>query len=279
MAALTVASGFFSASETAFFYLSRDELRAFQVGRPRERMVAALLRNPDRLLTAILFWNLVTNLTYFTVSILVTRRLETEGHMTAAGLFGFSSLVAIIIFGEVIPKSLAISIRRSLSSWVSYPLAAAVRVLDPIAPSLQSITVLVRRTLWPKFEAEPYLDTDDLERAVETTELSEDLIRQERHLLHNLLDLSEITTEEVMRPRGSYLTFQPPVNLTDLGGRIPPSGYVLLTRPGGESIEGAIPILNFSSLPKEHLEQSAEEVVIVPWCASLAVTLQLLRSR
>ncbi|WP_339909524.1 CNNM domain-containing protein [Symmachiella dynata] len=279
MAALTVASGFFSASETALFYLSRDELRAFRVGKPRERMAATLLRNPDRLLTAILFWNLVTNLTYFTVSILVTRKLETEGHTAAGGLFGLGSLVAIIVFGEVLPKSLAIAIRKSLSSWVSFPLAAAVRVLDPVAPMLRSVTILVRRTLWPKFRAEPYLDTDDLERAVETTELSEDLIRQERQLLHNLLDLSEIPTEEVMRPRGSYLTFEPPVALSDLGGKIPPSGYVLLIEPGGESIEGAVPILNFSSLPKKNLEQSAEEVVVVPWCASLAVTLQLLRSQ
>ncbi len=279
MAALAVVSGFFSGSETALFYLSRDELRAFQLGNPRERMAAALLRKPDRLLTAILFWNLVVNLTYFTVSIVVARKLETEGHPAAAGLYSFMSLAGIIIFGEVIPKSLAISIRIRLASWVSYPLAFAVRVLDPLAPYLRTVTILARRTIWPKFQGEPYLDTEDLEKAVEATELSETLIQQERQLLHNVLDLSEITAEEIMRPRGSYLTFEAPVNLSDLGGKIPPSGYLILTQPGEEAIDSAIPILDFSALPKRHLEQSAENVVIVPWCATLAVTLQSLRKQ
>jgi len=40
MSLLSLASGFFSGSETAMFYLSRDELRAMQVGRPRQRLVA-----------------------------------------------------------------------------------------------------------------------------------------------------------------------------------------------------------------------------------------------
>ncbi|GIS62532.1 MAG: hypothetical protein CM1200mP2_47570 [Planctomycetaceae bacterium] len=55
MAGLILASGFFSSSETALFYLSRDDLIAFRVGRRRQRMVADLLADPDRLLTAVLF--------------------------------------------------------------------------------------------------------------------------------------------------------------------------------------------------------------------------------
>lgn len=279
MLCLVVASGFFSSSETALFYLTRDELREFRIGKPRQRLAAELLRDPDRLLTAVLFWNLIINLTYFTVSIFVARRLEHGNHSAAAGLFSFGSLIGIIIMGEVIPKSLAISSHKLLASWVSYPLTAAVRFLDPLAPYLRTVTGLARRTIWPKFRAEPYLDTEDLEKAVEATELSETLIQQERQLLHNVLDLSAITAEEAMRPRGSYLTFEAPVHLSDLSGQTPPSGHLLLTKPGGESIESAIPILNFSMLPQKNLEACAEETVIVPWCANLANTLQLLRER
>ena len=75
MLGLICASAFFSASETALFYLSHDELRAFRSGRPRERIVAALMADPERLLTGILFWNLVINLSYFAVSVVVARRM------------------------------------------------------------------------------------------------------------------------------------------------------------------------------------------------------------
>ena len=55
MALLRVASGFFSSSETTLFYLSHDELRLFRIGKPRERLVAELLLDADRLLTGVLF--------------------------------------------------------------------------------------------------------------------------------------------------------------------------------------------------------------------------------
>ncbi|HEX6987250.1 MAG TPA: CNNM domain-containing protein, partial [Planctomycetaceae bacterium] len=57
MLALVAASAFFSASETALFYLSPDELRSMRAGPPREQAAAALLGSPDRLLTGLLFWN------------------------------------------------------------------------------------------------------------------------------------------------------------------------------------------------------------------------------
>lgn len=131
MAGLIVASGFFSGSETAIFYLSRDELRVMQMGKPRERMVAELLRDPDRVLTAILFWNLLINLTYFAVSVVTARQLVRGGYSGLAGLISFLALAAIIVFGEIVPKSLSITLRRHIAVLVSYPLALAVRILDP----------------------------------------------------------------------------------------------------------------------------------------------------
>lgn len=279
MLCLIVVSGFFSSSETALFYLSRDELRRFRVGKPRERLAAELLRNADRLLTAILFWNLVTNLTYFAVSVVVARRLGATGNPAAAGLFGIFSLFGIILFGEVLPKSVAVVFRRPLASLVSWPLAVSVRVLDPVTPVLRRVTRIVRQIFWPHITREPYLEAEDLERAVEASRLSDDVIRQERQVLHNVLDLSEIPAEEVMRPRGAYFALAAPIHLSDLKGEVPPSNYVMVRMPDSEDIEAAVPLASFASIPERHLEQAAEEVVYVPWCAKLAYTLQVLRDR
>ena len=279
MLCLIAASGFFSASETALFYLSHDELRSMRSGRTAERAVASLLSDPDRLLTAVLFWNLVTNLTYFAVSIVVAHKLHAEGYSAVAGVASLLSLALIILCGEVLPKSIAVAMRRRLATVVVWPLSAAVRVLDPVIPILSWVSLLVRRTFWPHVQREPFLQPDHLEQAIENSELSDEVIRHERQALHNILDLSEIKVEEVMRPRGTYLSLPPPVHLEHLGGNVPPSGYVVVQANGNEEIIGVIPLAALPEIPERHLEASAEDVVYVPWCASLASVLQSLRDR
>ncbi|MEX0716788.1 MAG: CNNM domain-containing protein [Planctomycetaceae bacterium] len=279
MAALACASAFFSASETALFFLSHDELRTMRVGRPRERIAAALLADPERVLTAILFWNLVVNLSYFAVSVVVTQRLARADQNAAAGLFTLAALFGLILFGEVLPKSVAAFFRRGLSALVSIPLAAAVRALDPLIPLLLRITLLAQRTFWPRLVREQTLHAEDLERAVEASRASSEVVRQERQVLHNILDLSEIPVEEVMRPRGTYLVFAPPVRLADLQGEVPAGDYLILRDPGSEELIGAIPLADRTQVSDKGIEQGAEEIVYVPWCAKLSYVLQLLRDR
>lgn len=279
MAVLTLVSGFFSASETSLFFLSRDELRLLRIGKPRERVVASLLSDPDRLLTGVLFWNLVVNLSYFAVSVVVAQRLSRAGWTAWAGGFGVLGLVAIILFGEVLPKSLAVVLRQRLATLLGWPLAAALRVIDPVSNALNAVTRVARRVFWPHLEREPYLRAVDLERAVLNSELSDDVIRQERLVLHNILDLTDITVEEIMRPRGNYVCLPEPVSLDDLHGEVSPGDYVVVRGDDDEAIEGAVPLNGFSALPAEHLENAAEDVVNVPWCATVADTLQSMRDR
>lgn len=276
MLGLICASAFFSASETALFYLSHDELRAFRSGRPRERIVAALMADPERLLTGILFWNLVINLLYFAVGVVIARQLAREGATAVAGLIGLGSLFGIILFGEVVPKSGAVVFRRRLAVLVCWPLAAAIRLIDPALPLLQRMALVARRTMYPGLKREPFLDTEDLERAVDEAEISAELARQERQVLRNILELSEIRVEEAMRPRGTYLALVPPVSPGQLEGQVPPGNYLVLLSDEGTDIESVVPLAEFVSLPEGNLEQSAERVVYVPWCATLSTTLQLL---
>lgn len=274
MGGLVLGSGFFSACETALFSLSREEVRLFRLGKSHERVVATLLRDPDRLLTAILFWNLIVNLTYFALSVVVSQRLSSSGHQIAAGTIGVASLVMLILGGEVIPKSVAVVFPQRLAFWFCYPLAIAVGVLDPVSPGLNKISRLARRTFWPHIAKEPYLDADDLERAVDLSHLEVDVARHERQILHNILDLTDIRVEEVMRPRGSYLAIEEAFRLSDVGHEPPPGDCVLIVEPGTENISAAIPLAHVAHLPERDLAAKTEPVVVVPWSARLATTLQ-----
>lgn len=270
--ALTCASGFFSGSETAIFYLSRDELRQFSKGKPSEQIVAFLAADADRLLTAVLFWNLLINLSYFAVAGVIAKRLADAGMTAAAGFFGVGSLLAIILFGEVLPKSLSIVFRKRIAVIVSWPLAISVKVLDPVIPLLQNISKLLRRTFWPHIEKEPYLHSEDLERAVDASGASEEVIRHERQILHNILDLSEMLVEEAMRPRGTYFTFNSPLELDDLKKITPNTDYIILRKNDSDSdeIDRIIPLTELSFFTEKTLNQKTQRIIHVPWCANLS---------
>ncbi|HBN79434.1 MAG TPA: hypothetical protein DD473_27165, partial [Planctomycetaceae bacterium] len=140
MIALTVASAFFSGSETAVFSLTRDDLQGFRNGKPGEKQIVQLLIDPSRLLTAILFWNLVINLSYFAVSVVVARRLLINGYESVGWLLSIFGVVSIILFGEVLPKSLSVVIPGAISRLVVWPLSISVRLLDRVLPILAVIT-------------------------------------------------------------------------------------------------------------------------------------------
>ncbi len=279
MLGLIFASAFFSGSETALFYLSHNEVRGFRSGPQRQRMVAALLSNPDRLLTAVLFWNLVINLSYFATSVVITHRLTAENQTMAAGFFGLASLGLIILLGEVLPKSTAVVFRVQIAPIISWPLSLAVRLLDPVLPPLLHITRLARRTFWPHLKREYHLDEDDLERAVEISHPSDDKIRKERLLLHQILDLSEIVVGEAMRPRGTFLTVNRPADISLLKTEEIPGDVIAFRKSGTDDIDGATTLTDLSSFPQNRLDAVAEEIIHVPWCATLAYTLQLFRDR
>lgn len=275
MLCLLVGSGFFSASETALFFLSTDELQAFaQNRRHSEEIVVALLKQPDRLLTAVLFWNLLINLTFFACGVVISGKLVSEGHRATAGAFGIFSLTLMIIFGEVVPKSCAVMFRQSLARLVSFPLAFAVQLFDPLAPTFDTVTKSLRRVFWPDIRREQYLHPEDLEQAIENSASNKSVLRQERQVLHNILNLSEIPVEEVMRPRGTYRAMRAPVHLSDLADTPIPADYLVILAPEGDDVVGAVPLASFTVLAKQNLDEAAEDVIHVPWCAPVAQVLQ-----
>ncbi|MEX0728093.1 MAG: CNNM domain-containing protein [Planctomycetaceae bacterium] len=278
MLILLVASGFFSGSETALFFLTRDDLRRMRTGRPTERMAAALMTDPDRLLTAVLFWNLVLNLAYFAVGVQVSERLIDANQTGLASLFSFVSLIVMILFGEAFPKTFAVVLRTSLAPLVSLPLAIAVRALDPLTPWLKPLARRLRRAIWPQIQNEPFLHLEDLERAVQASELTEDIVRQERAALQNILDMTETTVEEVMHPRGTYPTFRDTIHRSDLHGKIP-HGDFLVVLGQDEMPDRGVLLSGMSSLPEKNLESLAQELIHIPWCANLATALKTLKDQ
>ncbi|MFK7817798.1 MAG: CNNM domain-containing protein [Planctomycetaceae bacterium] len=277
MGCLIIGSGFFSASETAFFYLTHDKIREFASGNFRQRLVARLMSDPERLLTAVLFWNLMINLMYFAVSVIVVHRLSNAKLNVAAGVFGAVSLMFMILIGEVLPKSTAVVFRNSLAPLAAIPLAATVRVLDPLIPTLERISTSIRNWLWPDLEDEPVLSISDMEHAIEASKKTADVGVAEQHVLQNIIELSDLKAEELMRPRGMFATRTSPVSAHHLSDLDPQTDIVAVMDQSNERVVGAISIDSRVGPPAETTKVPIENVVTVPWCGSLTSTLQLMR--
>jgi len=281
MSVLIACSAFFSGSEAALFFLRPRERRQLREGTPADRAAARLLNDPDRLLSAVLFWNLVINVTYFALASIAAMDLgrSEAGGQWQAVLFAFVSLLAIIFFSEMLPKTVAVLSARRISSLVGIPLAIAVRAVDPLMPGLRTITLLSRRLILPRFVPEPYLEVSDLERAIEISKTDASLTEPERQVLQNIVSLSDIRVDEWMRPRMQFLAFRPPVTFADLEGQLTPSGYLLITGADNDEVAGAIALRQMSPVGPDRLERYAEPVLYLPWCTSVANALHQMVSR
>lgn len=281
MGFLICCSAFFSASEAALFYLRPSLRRQLENGNASQRAAGRLLEDPDRLLSAVLFWNLVINIAYFAISSMCSIKIDKDESLGQGWAIAFAvgSLLAIIFFSEMVPKSIAVINSGSIVKAVGLPLSVAVRIVDPLMPLLTAINLISRRLIWPSFTPETDLEVADIERAIEISGKDESVIRQEQAVLQNVVHLSDIRIDEWMRPRTQFEVFHPPVSLADLDGKIPSGGYLLVTESDSDEIEKAVRLDNYHKLPDENLEKFADPILYLPWSATVADALEKMSHR
>ncbi len=299
MAALAVVSAFCSACEAAFFSLRAADREAMSRGTLGDRKAVALLRDSQRLLTAILFWNLIANFAFFTLSSIVTLRWQASGRADLAGGFAVVSVFALILFSEMLPKSVALAAARPFARFAALVLAPAVRVVSPVLDTLHGTGAAVLRVFLPGFRPEPYLRVRDLEMAVIHAHRPAVTLQREYEITQNLMQLSDLSAEEVMRPRSEIRHHRPPLTPASLREGIPPSGYFIISdeedqvvaalapqallqqalalppREANRPASGRVTATGGAS-PRVGLERFADPVPYVPWKVSAAAVLQTL---
>ena len=114
MLVLLVGSGFFSAGETILFGLSQtDRIGIAKRSQLTGRVLDNLLDDPRSLLITVLLGNMTVNTAYFVLGSALSMRFSQN--VLIAGVIGFSTVLCIVILGEVIPKVVATSLRVRLA--------------------------------------------------------------------------------------------------------------------------------------------------------------------
>ncbi len=202
MAVLLVFSAFFSASETALFSLSRQELREFEE-EPSvvHRAVVWLRSDPQELLATVLFGNMAVNTLYCSMGTMASLEAAEEAGPTAGVLLGVGSLLALILGGEVGPKAAAVGSPVRISHLAAIPLSLFHRLLMAayIPRALAAVSDVLARP-FRRGELPQHVTWEELQELVVGATGGRDEF-EDAGVAHEIVERPETTVRDVMIPR------------------------------------------------------------------------------
>ncbi len=134
MLLLLAGSAFFSGSETAFFNLTRRQIKQLNTTKNRvAKLLAHLLKRPGQLLNCLLLGNMIVNVLFFAVSSVLVLRAKMQWGIPAATGLAFGTFLMLVLFGEILPKSLAYASSRPVALTAAVPVFLCIQVLGPVA--------------------------------------------------------------------------------------------------------------------------------------------------
>ena len=196
---LLAVSALFSAAETALTGASRGRMHQLErEGDPAAKRVNKLLDDQETMIGAVLLgYNLINILASAVATEFITKSIP--GALGVAVATAVMT-VLVLVFAEVLPKTIAISRADMVARALSAPMAVTVRGFGPIIFALQWI---VRQMLRPfginlSMETDVLAAHEEIRGAVEYHH-SEGLVEnRDRQMLGGVLDLAEMDVSQVM---------------------------------------------------------------------------------
>jgi Mg2+/Co2+ transporter CorB len=191
-------SAFFSGAETALTAASRARMHALEKGGDsRARTVNKLLLMRERLIGAMLIGNNIVNIgaSAFTTSVLVAI-FGAEGVIYATIVMS----VLVIIFSEVMPKTVAITSPDRTALLLAKPVAVIVALFGPLTMLVEAIVRLLLRPFGIRMgENQSVLSAqEELRGTVDLLHREGGVEREARNMIGGLIDLEELEVSDVM---------------------------------------------------------------------------------
>lgn len=196
---LVTISAFFSGSETALTAVSRARMFALaQEGVRRAKLVISLRDKKDILISTLLLGNTFVNIAAASLATIVGVHLAGEkyGPVYATVL----TTIVVLIFAEVLPKTVAIHHAERFSLTIAPLLSLVIRVLSPITWAVQKVVRGVLRMFGVRLDAirEMMSATEAIRGAIALHHHEGEVEKGDRDMLGSILDLGQRTVSEVM---------------------------------------------------------------------------------
>ncbi|MFQ5991294.1 MAG: hemolysin family protein [Nitrospiraceae bacterium] len=189
-------SAIFSGIEIAFFSINEVRLRALaQSGHRWAKMGLHLRSNPQRLLSTILIGNNLANIAAASLATLIALEL---GGNEAVAIGTFLLTMIILVFGEIVPKTLAAKHATKVVQLMAYPMYWLEKLM---APLLFILEPLISKLTGERGLAHPFVTEEELKIALEEGGKAGVIETEEVKMIKNVFQLNDITAEDAMTPR------------------------------------------------------------------------------
>jgi magnesium and cobalt exporter, CNNM family len=199
-------SFFFSGSETALIASSRARmLRLEKQGKREAGLVNQLMATRERLIGALLLGNNAVNIA---ASSLATSILLVWFGDVGVIYATVVMTVLVVVFCEVLPKTIAINAPDRMSLLVAQPMSWVVRVLGPVLMGIEALARSILRVFGIRVgENQPILSAhEELRGAVDLLHHEDRVEKADRDMFGGVLDLRELTVSDVMLHRTKMIT-------------------------------------------------------------------------
>ncbi len=203
MLVLLGCSAFFSGSETAFFNLSRSQLKLMRQSKHRlQNLVVSLSHKPKQLLGCLLFGNMTVNVLFYALASVLTVRVGQRVGGGAAAITAVVSFAVLVLFGEIVPKSIAYGNSKSVSIAAALPMVICLQVFYPLQFLFRVLIIepTLRLLLGPVHHPKP-ISTSEFRMLIEHVRKRGLITADENKLLTEIIELGFLKVRHVMRPR------------------------------------------------------------------------------
>ena len=195
-------SAFFSSAETALTTANRVRLKTLaDDGNKRARVALDVLDKYGKMLSAILIGNNIVNISASALATMIAIRI----HLTV-GIATGALTVFVLIFGEIIPKNVAMVYSEKLALFYAAMIAGLMKVMTPFIFVVDKVAGALMRMLHIDTSKRTAMTETELRTYVEVSHEDGVIESEEREMIYNVFDFGDAVAKDIMIPRIDMVT-------------------------------------------------------------------------
>ena len=285
--ACLVLSAYFSGSETGLLSLNKYRLRFLaEQGNKGAKKAEMLLAKPDKLLSFILIFNNLVNISASAIATVIGMRLYGDaGVAIATGALTF----VMLIFSEIFPKTVAAMHPEKVGLTSSYLLTPLLKVFAPLVWVMNVFTKFLMRLVGLKPDLKKQVISREELRSIvsEAGEATPD--EQHPQMLLSILDMETVTVDDIMVPRNEIGGIDIDDDWKSIMRQLNHAAHNCVVLYKGSMDENVLGILRVreafrlllekNEFTKETLIRAADEVYFIPEGTALKTQLANFRNK
>ncbi len=221
---LIVLSAFFSASETAYTTVNKVRLRTLaQDGNKKAEKALKMADNYDRLLSTILVGNNIVNIVVASLSTVFFANIIKSNASLSVTVSTIASTVALLIFSEITPKSIAKEYPESFCMSFNGAVRVFYFILTPVNELFMLWKKLIKKVF--RLSSSSSVTEDELKTYVEVAESGGEISEHESELIRSAIEFDDLDIYDIMTPRVNVVAVEENDSIEEIAKKFFESGY------------------------------------------------------